>query len=793
MKIKQILIVLLLILSYGLKAQVKDISFTLSPAGEYTWWDNKAGLEDNFLIGGKLGFGFGEYLELRALYMQSLDMKTNFDNFGFSGITTGLLSSNNVDLTRWGGEFKANLGTKKLMPYLTLGAGIQSIETDYTAKVKQIYASAGLGIKFTIDDRIVLGIEGKNTTFNFNAGQALLTDADKAILGLTNANFESKRLSNWSALASLQFYLGGRRPGTLTDLDRAYLNRFKGGFKGLQLVLEPGGNYIDFDKNSLLRDTYMLGGYVGLDFNEFVGLRAFYFQAARNDELSTDFDDLNMYGLEFRARLNDGNGVTPYLTLGGGYLNPYTGYVGQNGTAVKGSEFATGGLGLNIPLGKNVFITGGVKAMATLGKDVLNLDSPDDVQAHLVYNAGLQFSLGKKSEQPHAVYEQELQTQLDEKQAANDARIQKLKSGYEEQIAQLESDLKTAYESNDVDKAVAVLEEKQKVQKSLDQVKQVETVATIEPKSVVKDTTVSPVMPAVETPQKLTQTATVEGPQKEMMQMTPAEFEILISRILNDVQEPSKQIAIPEKDAEINYLNDRIAKLENLLVAMNANTTDSTMIKQIQQLKTVSEQKASADQQDANNELILKELKKLNEKVDANTRLIEEQKSDIRKEIESVEVKAQETEVPEKVENIQVNDTLEAPTSNKFLTYRNTSVFLGFNYGGASTGNFAVRPFFDIKKTPLLFMPEVYIGYGEDTSYGISGNVIYPFSIKSEDVLPYVGAGLGYGNIAGDGKLNYNIILGANLPFINKNLYIDYTMRNGFDYNQLGIGYHLPF
>jgi hypothetical protein len=28
--------------------------------------------------------------------------------------------------------------------------------------------------------------------------------------------------------------------------------------------------------------------------------------------------NLSMYGLELRARLNDGNGVTPYLILGGG-------------------------------------------------------------------------------------------------------------------------------------------------------------------------------------------------------------------------------------------------------------------------------------------------------------------------------------------------------------------------------------------------------------------------------------------------------------------------------------------
>jgi hypothetical protein len=63
----------------------KDISFTLSPFAEYTWWDDQSGLKDGTLLGGKLGFGFGEYLELRAVYLQSTDLKTNFGKYGING------------------------------------------------------------------------------------------------------------------------------------------------------------------------------------------------------------------------------------------------------------------------------------------------------------------------------------------------------------------------------------------------------------------------------------------------------------------------------------------------------------------------------------------------------------------------------------------------------------------------------------------------------------------------------------------------------------------------------------
>ncbi len=113
--------------------------------------------------------------------------------------------------------------------------------------------------------------------------------------------------------------------------------------------------------------------------------------------------------------------------------------------------------------------------------------------------------------------------------------------------------------------------------------------------------------------------------------------------------------------------------------------------------------------------------------------------------------------------------------------------------GGATTANLGVRLFYDINNLPLQFMPEIYIGAGNPASFGFSGNVIYPFTVNSEKVIPYVGLGLGLATIDREFKGNYNVILGAQLPFINKNLSVDYTMRNSFNYNQLAIVYKLSF
>jgi hypothetical protein len=51
-----------------------------------------------------------------------------------------------------------------LNPYVTLGTGVQNIEIDGGTDFDQIYASFGLGIKTKLTDRIVLSVEGKNTS-----------------------------------------------------------------------------------------------------------------------------------------------------------------------------------------------------------------------------------------------------------------------------------------------------------------------------------------------------------------------------------------------------------------------------------------------------------------------------------------------------------------------------------------------------------------------------------------------------------------------------------------------------
>jgi hypothetical protein len=59
-----------------------------------------------------------------------------------------------------------------------------------------------------------------------------------------------------------------------------------------------------------------------------------YSTTTENETISTNFDKLAMYGVEFRARLNDRSNISGF---GWGYLNPST-ILGVNDVKVEGEN-----------------------------------------------------------------------------------------------------------------------------------------------------------------------------------------------------------------------------------------------------------------------------------------------------------------------------------------------------------------------------------------------------------------------------------------------------------------------
>lgn len=760
---RKILILILIFLAVlQAKAQVNDISFNLTPTANHTWWDNQLFIEDGLMVGGMVGIGLGKHLELRGIYEQSIDLKSTLNNLNVPTDIVDHFNSRTVDITRWGGEFKANIPTGGwLAPYLTLGTGVQKLKFD-ELKEEQIYLSGGLGTKFNLGDRVTLNLEGKLHAFNLDPSNILRVNnpGEDPFNDWIDNNITNDRMMNWSFNVGVQFYLGGKNPNSYTALERAYGKKFSNDYDGLRFVIEPGGAYISFDDDANLKNTYLLGAALGVDFNDFVGLRGFYYRSVKDEKISTDLDDLAIYGGDFIAKLNVARGVVPYISIGGGYMNVYDSYVGRNPLlAANSSYFAKGGVGLSIPIARYFEVFGGANLMLTTDREnPEDLQSPEDLKKHVMYNVGLKFNLGK-SVNARKVLDSYVQQNVDDKTMM-----------YQQRINELKRELDKAYEENDSAKASRIITEKQRLE--------AEIVASTDQQGM--RTTISTLSDGETT-----------------IRMTPAELESLVDKVVKGVSTPSLKKETPE---------ERLDRLEKIILGGNVNTYSQQPT--TLQLQTDSQQYSGTYVPETisnSSDELLKELQRINSKIEDNSRKIDnayrQQTGSDKTFIVSPGGNQTPYGAPMGRDNIIVSPDgtrqnvvrQNQGVATSWVIYKGLSPFLGFTFGEATALVFGIKANYGFSNTDFVFTPDLYFGVGGKTAYGINANVTYPmFTNNFSNFEPYVGLGLGL-NRVDKFSFGVNVIAGSQLNVGNGSMFVEYTTRRFFKNNQLSLGYRFDF
>jgi len=527
-------------LGFNAVAQVKDISFAIAPTAEYVLWNKKSAIENGFMVGGYVGFGFGKNLELLGSYSQSLGLKSRIDGFSAPDNIKAVFTPTDVNVHSWGGELKGNIPmTYSFQPYITLGSGIQTVKANQTTQ-DAIYFAFGLGSKFNLTRRLTLNVQARGTHFNSDASN-ILHNPSEAKTSTYNQwitdNVSNKNMLNWSLQAGLQLYLGGRNPDELTELDNSYTN-----LKNFKVVVAPAIGYIDFDSDNNFRNTYLAGASLGFDFTEYIGVRGFYYQAMKDEKVSLDFDKLSLYGADFLARLNVSNGVVPYITVGAGYLNVGNGYQGKVATVEnKSSIFAKGGIGLAIPLSKHLELFGVANLLYTTGNESASnaLKSPNKLQSNVFYNAGIRIKFAKENEKytyqdlANEIHASEIKEGKEQVKIQNNTKTtpisqkQKDIDYYNAQIATVEKQIQLAYRQNDINNASLLLKEKEKWEK-------------------LRNNYVAENIPYP------------SENQTNLVRMTPEQLQTLISEIVNKIEE-----------GEGKTPDQRIDRLEKLLLEIN--------------------------------------------------------------------------------------------------------------------------------------------------------------------------------------------------------------------------------
>lgn len=728
----------------NVNAQVEDVSVIVSPTLGYNWFDSKSTVENGIMYGVQAGFGFGKFLELRGVYERSANLRQRFGQY--EDDIRDILNDNSfnfqdrqVNVERIGGEFKANIQVGDLSPYILLGTGVQTISRKFsdnlTYKNQNIYGSGGLGFKVNLGNRVTLNLEGRTIVYNMNPGSLLYNPGGNSDFDQWIDNQRRNRMYNWSATAGLQFYLGGRNENSLSNLDQAYLRRFSSGMSGLKLTLSPVASYISFNSKASYRSTYLLGGQLGIDFTDYVGLKAYYYQATEDENPSFNFDKMGVYGVDFVGKLNVPRGIVPYLTIGGGYINIQDGYEGKNlGTpsipiyqSTPSTYYAKGGVGLEVPLGRYFDIFGSANLLYTVDNDntsISDIRNTDQLRQHTMYNLGLRIKLGKNANTSAAT------------DKAFDARYADDRKQYNERIKSLEKELKEAYDNNDVDRVNKIMEEK----KNLDQTSR-------------KDS---------------------------LIRMSPAELESLIDKVIDGVENESTP-----------NIENRLDRLEQLLININQGRTSGVPTNQ--NVQTYSSTVDGSAYSAVNDRLIM-EIKKLNQQLEDQRQSID----NLRAESNKVQQPVVQTPVVVPQSNLVMNPTTgqvgQANVVSGVVINKGIALFLGPNFGDATTLNVGIRSFQGFSNSPILFMPEAYVALGDRNGFGISANGIIPFNIKSmASFSPYAGVGLGINLLGRDFSFNPNFIAGAAYKIGLGSVFADYTVRGAFKNNQLAFGYRFRF
>ena len=386
-------------------AQPDGVGLRLTPSAAYIDFSDDAGLGSGLLYGGGVGLSFGEYVELGGSYLFGRNFETDYSLF--SGLEedpalaaqVARLPAQEVDVQRYGGELRVNLGSGSFFPFLRAGTGLVRFQPDGRDEAtRNIYLLGGAGLQLSGADRYALSVSVENFAYRYNPATTFFSPGALDRVGLGLDNFNQTTVQNLVGRASLAVYLGGRRPGSLTDVDRELRRQFDGGLSGLSLVVEPFYGRVDFDEAFAYRDQTFVGAEAGFDLGPLVGFRGFYGRGASSDD-PTDFQDIQMFGGDVRLRLSEGRGVVPFLSVGGGYLDVRDEYATEEAAEAGNANaedrpFALAGGGVELLLSPRLRGVAEVRGLVMSTEDGDDLSRPDNVFVSPFFRGGLSFGLG---------------------------------------------------------------------------------------------------------------------------------------------------------------------------------------------------------------------------------------------------------------------------------------------------------------------------------------------------------------------------------------------------------------
>ncbi|MEO8453302.1 MAG: outer membrane beta-barrel protein [Gemmatimonadota bacterium] len=359
----------------GLAAQ--GVRYHLTPSAMHIEWNDRLGLENSTLLGGRIGATFGQLLGLEGYYYIRDGVNSDLGRTGLTTLTGGPLTNQAVKLQHFGGDLRIQLGSGAMNPFVYGGAGVLRFEPDSGPRTDQIVLKYGGGIRFALTPGVEAQVFVENARFRLDrfrlAGDAAVTLPDDP---------EAKKTrDNLSFGFGLGIGIGASKSGNEREK-----------WSLASIPIEPFIGRLEFDESSL-EHQWFLGVRSGVDVGQYVGLRAFYMHGV--DYRFDKTTPIKSYGGEAQFNLNANRGPAPYLIAGAGRLDFGSDFRDANGAPRDDRTTLIVGGGIGIRLTDQFRLNAAARDFIYTNDDFANVSATNDLRHNLLLSAGVSFSIGR--------------------------------------------------------------------------------------------------------------------------------------------------------------------------------------------------------------------------------------------------------------------------------------------------------------------------------------------------------------------------------------------------------------
>jgi hypothetical protein len=350
-------------------AGAQQVSYSVIPTYQEIRWDDAFGFDDRLRLWGVRGsVDFGPYFSLQPFYAWSDGVEPR------EGLTPGPGQPSLFDLQVYGVDAMVNLAPGPIVPFLKGGGGVLRVDPDGGDRSDRILLRWGGGVRFGLGGRIGAELTAENWTTR-------LTEPFVAGAVPAGSLADDGLVDSWVYGAGIRIPLGA-------DFDD---NQTRGLVPGI--AVEPFAVRTDYADELDLGRQYGAGARAGVDFNQNVGLRAFYWRGVDDDY--SGFQDVEGYGAEARFALNTGPGISPFLVAGGGRIRFTDEFLDLEGDRPGDLDHLILGGGFAFALGSFARVELGARnLLMTPGSDLEDVTDPDDLVSTWQYSAGLALTVG---------------------------------------------------------------------------------------------------------------------------------------------------------------------------------------------------------------------------------------------------------------------------------------------------------------------------------------------------------------------------------------------------------------